>query len=90
MLASGAGEAATEVAANSLFAEVGPDGLEAGVVLVAAEDESDHFFRHSVVLLLDHTPKVQHAKLPGCENAFPCSSNAPMFSPLSGLTLESS
>jgi hypothetical protein len=84
MLAPGAGEAVTDVAANSLFAEVGPDGLEVGVVLVAHEDESDHFFRHAVVLILDHTPQVQHAMLPGCENAFPSSSNARIFSPLSG------
>ncbi|KAJ1483379.1 hypothetical protein T484DRAFT_1800478 [Baffinella frigidus] len=57
MLASGAGETVADVASDSLFAEVGPDGLEAGVVLVAAPEETDHFFRHSVVLLLDHTPQ---------------------------------
>lgn len=82
MLASGAGETVADVASDSLFAEVGPDGLEAGVVLVAAPEETDHFFRHSVVLLLDHTPQVQHAQLPGCENVVPSSSNLPSMDPL--------
>jgi hypothetical protein len=47
-----------------LFSEVGPEGLEAGVVLVAAPDEVDHFFRHAVVLLLDHTPEVRCSQCP--------------------------